>query len=153
MHIRPSEPEDLEPLVALLSQAFTVSSRAPFLSAPLMRWKYWDAREDWTAPRSYVVEHEGRLLAHTGIWPCVVPVGGGLARRGVHLFDWAADPAGLGAGSRLLQHMTGLFDFVYGSGGEKKARAIFPLLGLKLNWTTEADELAAGGRSSKRSLS
>src|SRR5882724_571783 len=130
MNIRPSEPADLERLVALLAPAFTVSSRAPFLSAPLMRWKYWDAREDWTAPRSYVVEHEGRLLAHTGIWPCVVPVEG-LARRGVHMLDWAADPMGLGAGTRLLQHMTGLFDFVYAIGGEQKARAIFPLLGFR----------------------
>jgi hypothetical protein len=128
--VRPSEASDLPGLVDLLARAFKVTPDAPFLRADLMKWKYWEPRSDWTEPRSYLVEEEGRIVAHTGIWPAVIQVDG-TDRRGIHMIDWAADPDALGAGARLLQHMLHVFDFVYASGGEIRARAIFPLLGFR----------------------
>jgi hypothetical protein len=123
-------PADFDRLVELMGRAFRVPGTVPFLRADMVRWKYWEAREDWHEPRSYVVEQAGRLLAHAGIWPVVMSVGGS-EQRGAHMIDWAADPGALGAGSALLQHFSRQFDFLYASGVEQKARALFPLLGFQ----------------------
>jgi hypothetical protein len=136
MNVRPSEPGDCRRLVELFAQAFHLPPEAPLLRADLMRWKYWDPRDDWKEPRSYVVEDDGRLLAHIGVWPTIIRMQGD-ERRGAHFIDWAAAPPGTGAGSRLLRELFERFDFTYIAGGSKQSLAMTPSFGMHTasqNW-------------------
>jgi hypothetical protein len=131
LNIRPSEPADFERLVELFKRGFGMQPDALFLRMDIMQWKYWEARSDWSEPRSYVVERDGRLLAHVGVWPSVLHLEG-RDQRGMQIYDWVADPSTTGAGRRLLRHMNSIFDFVYSVGGQKRAVAMLPLLGFSL---------------------
>ncbi|MGH9558822.1 MAG: hypothetical protein ACRD30_06235, partial [Bryobacteraceae bacterium] len=112
--LRPAEPGDLSAIRELLQRAFRVSADAPFLNPALMQWKYWEAREDWTEPRAYILERDGAIAAHAGIMP--VSFGGGTI-RGVQMIDWASAQDSPGAGLSLVQQLAARFDFIYSIGG------------------------------------
>ena len=129
--VRVSTPADAGALTALLAGAFEVSTAAPFLDASLMRWKYWDTREDWEEPRSLVMEKDGRLAAHVGLWPLTWRRDG-VVLRGVHMIDWAASREAPGAGVALLQRVVRQFDFVFSIGGSDITRKVLPSFGFKV---------------------
>src|SRR3569833_3936324 len=112
MNVRPSEPADFERLVQLFQIGFKLEPDAPFLRMDIMQWKYWDTRTDWSEPRSYVVERDGRLLGHVAVWPSSLHFDG-RDQRGMQIYDWVADPSSSGAGRKLLRHMNSRFDFIY----------------------------------------
>lgn len=95
--------------------------------APMM-WKYWDAREDFTGPRSYLLEREGAIVAHAGLWPLTFGAGES-AVRGIHMIDWASAKEAPGAGLALVQKLAGLFDFVIAIGGSDMTRKALPAFG------------------------
>jgi hypothetical protein len=128
--IRPTTIEDAPSIVEFLARIFSVDAGEPFLEPSLMRWKYWAPRGDCDTPRSYVVEKDGRIVAHVGLWPVTAPVSGSV-ERGVHMIDWAADPGAPGAGLSLLQRMTRTHDFVYSIGGSEMTRSILPKFGFR----------------------
>ncbi len=66
---RASTPDDSARLTALFAEAFDCPPDSSLFNPALMAWKYWDHREDWTEPRSYVLERDGRIIAHAGLWP------------------------------------------------------------------------------------
>ncbi|HVN98768.1 MAG TPA: hypothetical protein VMT49_01900 [Steroidobacteraceae bacterium] len=121
---RPTTPDDALQLQVLAASAF--ESRAPlaFVDRAMLQWKFWSPRPDFARPRSYVVESQGRIVAHAGLWPVTVD---GLA--GVHLIDWMAAPDEPGAGVFLHQHMAEQFDFQLSIGGAQAALEILPALG------------------------
>jgi hypothetical protein len=104
-----------------LRQAFNTSRDAYFLDPAVMAWKYWDRRGDWEGPRSYVLEWDGVIVAHAGIYPLTFSAG---QVRGAHLIDWASAPGSPGAGFALLKKMGTMFDFLYGIGISEKTRKI-----------------------------
>lgn len=93
-----------------------------------MAWKFWEPRGDWTEPRSFVGELDGRIVAHVGIWP-VTYRHGGAEIRGVHMLDWVASADSRGAGLMLVQKLMSTFDFVWGIGGSDITRKLLPSLG------------------------
>jgi hypothetical protein len=127
-HLRPTSINDMSKVRELLGRAHGTSLDAPFLDPSLMAWKYWERREDWEGPRSYVLEIGDAIVAHAGIFPLTFDGG---EVRGAHLIDWASGQESPGAGFTLLQRLGTRFDFLYAIGGTKTARKIVPALGFQ----------------------
>jgi len=128
LSLRPTTIDDLGEVREFLKQAFDIGEDEPFLDPVLMRWKYWDLRGDWDWPRAYVLEQDGLIVAHAGVYPLSF---NGAAVRGVQLIDWASSKLVPGAGRALLKRLSGMFDFVYAIGGNATTRKILPALGFE----------------------
>jgi hypothetical protein len=127
---RPTVPADEPALNRLLARAFSADADSPAFQGQILRWKYWEPREDWPEPRAYVLEREGQIVAHAGLWPVVITHPDG-CERGVHMIDWASVPESAGAGVSLLHRLTRTFSFVYSIGGSEMTREILPKFGFK----------------------
>lgn len=119
---------DEERLTEFLTRVF--AANAGLVSSAMLKWKYWIPRTDCPEPRSFVLERDGRILAHVGLWPVSVRTET-RTEHGLHAMDWAADPHALGAGWSLFMSLTKSHDFVYGIGGEEITRSILPKLGFR----------------------
>jgi hypothetical protein len=126
---RPTDPSDLERITELLTRAFKSPAHAPYVNPSLMKWKYWEPREDWAGPRSYVLERNKTLVAHAGVWPVTLSSHKGERIRGVHMIDWAAADNSPGAGIALVQKLAGIFDFIYCIGGSALTQRVLPAVG------------------------
>jgi hypothetical protein len=124
--LRPTSIDDLNMLREFLQRAFNTSHDAPFLDPSMMAWKYWDRRDDWRGPRSYVLVRDGVIVAHVGIYPLTFDGG---RVRGVHMIDWAAAKDSPGAGLTLLRELNTMFDFIYSIGGSEMTCKILPAFG------------------------
>jgi len=123
---RPSTPADESELIEFLARVFSLDRSDPFLNPQMMRWKYWAPRTDITEPRSYVIERDGRIAAHAGLWPVAVR-----GEKGVHMIDWASAPNIPGVGVSLLQRLLRTFDFVYSIGGSEMTMEVLPKVGFR----------------------
>ncbi len=123
---RATTPADQVPLSDLLAQAFDVRPTSSLLDPAVLDWKYWKPRQDWDEPRSYVLENDGRMVAHAGIWPVIFPKE---RVRGVQMIDWCATKGSPGAGLALVQKLAGMFDFMYSIGGSDQTRKVLPAFG------------------------
>lgn len=123
---RPTTPQDAPQIVSFLTPLLQRESLRP----DLLYWKLWAPRDDYPEPRSYVLEKNGRIIAHAGIWPTIVRTPTGCV-RGCHLFDWAADSRVLGAGVAIVQRVYEMFDFLFGIGGAVVTQQIIPAIGFK----------------------
>lgn len=117
-------------LIAFLARAFSVDPRAAFLNPALLRWKYWMPREDYPEARSFVLERNGAIVAHAGIWPISIGTGQDRA-RGAHMIDWASDAGAPGSGAALVQRLIRQFDFLYSIGGSAMTQNVLPAFGFK----------------------
>lgn len=122
--LRPTTPDDLKAVSEFLQRVFGATPNAPFTQPAVMQWKYWDARGDWPEPRAYVLERDGAITAHAGLWPLLVN-----GVRGVHMIDWASAPEAPGAGLLMVQKLTAMFDFIIAIGGSEMTRTILPAYG------------------------
>ena len=127
---RPTTEADEHRLIEFLSRAFSIATEAAFLDPTLLHWKYWTPREDYPEPRSFVLERNGAITAHAGIWPVSIGTGEGRT-RGAHMIDWASDPAAPGSGTVLVQKLIRQFDFVYSIGGSAMTQSVLPAFGFK----------------------
>ncbi len=127
---RPTTSEDEPAVINLLKRAFPDDPETAAFTPRLIRWKYWQPREDWPEPRSYVLERYGRIAAHAGLWPVTIP-GSGECDRGIHMIDWASDPQSPGAGVSILQRLTRSFPFIYSIGGSAMTLEILPKVGFQ----------------------
>ena len=121
LSLRPTTSDDLSELRQLMQRAFNIGPDAPFMDSPVMAWKYWDRRDDWDGPRAYVLEQDGVIVAHAGIYPLTFSAG---EVRGVRMMDWVAAKEYPGAGLALLRKLDNMFDFIYSIGGSEKLRKI-----------------------------
>lgn len=137
MAFRATSPDDRAQLTALFTEAFDSSPGSSLLDPALMAWKYWEIREDWPGPRSFVLEKDGHITAHAGIWPATFGDDPS-ARHGIQMIDWAAAKDSPGAGLALVQKLTRMFDFIYSIGGSDVTRKVLPGFGfveLARAWT------------------
>jgi hypothetical protein len=123
---RPTTIQDLNELRPFLQRTLNAEHNAPFLNPSVMAWKYWDHRGDWEGPRAYVLEHDGVIVAHAGIYPVSFSAG---QIRGIQMIDWAAAKEYPGSGLALVRRLAGMFDFIYSIGGREITRKILPALG------------------------
>ena len=133
---RPTDSSDLPRIVDLLTRAFRSSVQAPYVNPALMKWKYWEPREDWNGPRGYVLERNNALLAHAGLWPVTLLGTNGERVIGIHMMDWAAASDAPGAGIALVQKLLGMFDFIYAIGGSEMTQKALPALGFRQHTIT-----------------
>lgn len=126
--LRPTLISDLQALSQFLSRAFGVSPASPFLDPAVMAWKYWEPRADWEGPRSYVLEKDGAIVAHAGIWPMTFNLDHEVV-RGIHMIDWASGQESPGAGLALVQKLAGMFDFIFSIGGSEMTSKVLPAFG------------------------
>jgi hypothetical protein len=134
---RATTPSDTANLNALFAEAFDSPPGSSLFDPALLAWKYWDLREDWAEPRSFVLEKDGRIIAHAGLWPAKFGEGQS-AFRGVQMIDWAAAKDSPGAGLTLVQKFARMFDFIYSIGGSDATRKVLPAFGfieLTRAWT------------------
>jgi hypothetical protein len=100
-----------------MQRAFNAGPDAPFMDPAVMAWKYWDHRGDWDGPRAYVLEQDGAIVAHAGIYPLTFSAG---EVRGIRMMDWVAANEHPGSGLALLRKLDSMFDFIYSIGGSEK---------------------------------
>jgi hypothetical protein len=137
---RATTPADRSQLSMLLTGAFDdTHPDASLLDPAVMAWKYWSPRADWIDPRSYVLERDGRLIAHAAIWPLTFP--GANPIRGVQMLDWCSAKDAPGAGITLLQKLSSMFDFMYSIGGSDMTVKVLPAFGFR-----EATQVWTGAR-------
>lgn len=123
---RPSTPADGPAIAALLKSA----GLHPVVRPEVEQWKYWRARPDWPASRSYVLTDHGKLIAHGAVVPGVLAWNAG--RVGVvHVVDWAARTEAAGAGLTLVRRLSRIVDGAVSIGGSAQTRKILPHLGFK----------------------
>jgi hypothetical protein len=123
---RPTTIQDLNELRPFLQRTLNAEHNAPFLNPSVMAWKYWDHRDDWEGPRAYVLEHDGVIVAHAGIYPVSFSAG---HIRGIQMIDWAAAKEYPGSGIALVRKLTGMFDFIYSIGGRDITRKLLLAFG------------------------
>jgi hypothetical protein len=124
--MRPSIPEDGPAIVALMKQA----GLQPHEDPAHLHWKYWQARADWPAPRSFVLTDGKDILAHGAACPGTLRWGAGQGRV-IHMIDWAARRDSVGAGVLLMKQVACTSDFLLGIGGSGQTLRIMPLIGYR----------------------
>jgi hypothetical protein len=127
---RPTSAADAEAITELLAGVFGAASMHSRVNREAMCWKYWRPHPFWEGSRSYVLERDGRLLAHGAVVPqwCRWK---GHRFRAFHLIDWAALPSAPDAGASLFRRALQLADVGYVVGGSDMAQRILPALGFK----------------------
>jgi hypothetical protein len=122
--------DDAPQLSSFLARAFSADPQSEFLRPDLLHWKLWAPREDYVGPRSYVLERNSEIVAHSGIWPITLETKTETL-QGCHMFDWASDARVLGAGVSILRKIAEMFDFLYANGGSDMTRKIIPSIGFQ----------------------
>lgn len=127
---RETTPADYESIAGLCTRAFQIEPGNPFYDRDYQHWKYWQPHPDWKGSRSFVIDHDGTMVAHGCTWPMVFK---SVSRewQGQYLIDWAADTSVAGAGILLMRRSAGLVDGVCAIGGSDMTRAILPKIGFK----------------------
>ena len=119
---RPSTEQDLPKIVALMQAAFDAPRDAPFLNLDLLRWKYFEPNRAWpTAPRSYVLDQDGKLLSHGCAWP--------VAPNIACLIDWVSAKSIPGMGMMLARKIAELSPVLLSIGGSQTTQKIMPKIG------------------------
>src|SRR5579863_2558193 len=118
-------------LTRFLLQTFHADPSLSSFRPEVLDWKYFSHHPDWPGPRSFAVRQEGQIVAHGGIWPVRLMTSAGEIKA-IHLIDWAASRASVGAGIHLLRRMAGLSDVLLTMGGSADTRSLLPKLGYKV---------------------
>ena len=124
--VRSSVPEDAPAIIALMRGA----GLQPDVAPEHLHWKYWRERADWPGSRSFVLTNGRDLLAHIAVVAGTMRVNG-IVSRIVHPIDWAANPGAVGAGVRVMRHLSGVTDFLICVGGSSDTLKIMPRMGYR----------------------
>jgi hypothetical protein len=125
--VRASSPADASAIAAILSEAGLNTNMA---APQQLHWKYWQERADWPGPRSYVMTRGSDVIAHAGLVPATIASSASRAKF-IHLIDWAARPAEIGAGVALLKHISHLCEMIFSVGGSSQTLQILPRIGFQ----------------------
>ena len=138
VEIHPAAREHLADIAQLLREAFGVPPGAYFLDPDLLAWKYFTGPADAALPRSYILRHGGRAVAHCGAVPLTLASpgdgNGTPATRvpAIAFMDWAAGGTLPGAGIILKKKLMALADVALVAGGTDDTRATLPRLGFEV---------------------
>lgn len=130
--LRQTTPADYTALMTFLGRTLQVDTRpaAAFGRLDLAAWKYWDEHPSWDGARSFVLERTGTIIAHGAVWPLTI-VGPGTRIPAVQLYDWAADPAAVGAGLSLLRQVARRGGVICSIGGTKMTQRMRKPMGFQ----------------------
>jgi hypothetical protein len=98
-------------LRVFLKAVFHAADDAPLIDPAQMRWKLYEPRPDWPAPRSYVLTQDGSIVAHSTILPVTFLAPSGTISS-LNPLDWAASQ--IGGGVQLLRRLQQLSETFLG---------------------------------------
>jgi hypothetical protein len=131
LQLVPTVDADRERVERFLREIFQSPEDVPAFRAAQMRWKYYEPRPDWDAPRSYVYQTaEADIVAHACAWPFSLQTASGSV-SGVHPIDWAAGTQVPGGGALLLREMRVLREICCCIGGSDVAQKVIAMSGFK----------------------
>lgn len=127
---RATTPADADSISELLATVFGASISPSSISREAMSWKYWWPHPFWTGSRSYVLESQGRVLAHGAVVPhwCRWRTH---RFHSFHLIDWVAVGDAPGAGVSLFNRVLQLADAGCVVGGSDMTQRVLPALGFR----------------------
>lgn len=128
---RAIEPNDLPALAELLVRVYEFGPSDPHADTRLLEWKYLWPRPGWRGSRSFILEKNGRIVAHCGVCPVTFRFSNGGALEGVTMTDWAAYPSSPGAGVSLFRKLMAMTPASFVIGGAPATRQIVPRLGFR----------------------
>ena len=128
---RATEHKDLPALAKFLIRVYKFDPSDAHADERLLAWKYLRPRPGWQGSRSYVLEKDGQIVAHCGVWPMVFRRPEGETVRSLTLMDWAADPASPGVGVALFRKLMEMAPTSFVIGGAPATRKIIPRIGFQ----------------------
>jgi hypothetical protein len=127
---RATTPADADSISELLATVFGAASDLSRISREAMFWKYWSPHPFWEGSRSYVLECQGRVVAHGAVVPQWCRWGT-RRFRSFHLIDWAALGDAPGSGVSLFRRALQLADAGWVVGGSDMTQRVLPTLGFR----------------------
>ena len=124
-------PPDSPAVAAFLQRVFDINPSLPVIEPRHLHWKCWEQRPDWPGSRGYVLAHGDSIVAHGTVVPLSCVSGQGRLKM-AHVIDWAADPASVGGGVRIMNRIVQMVDAVVAVGGSQMTQKALPALGAKV---------------------
>ena len=122
---------DLPALAEFLQRIYRFAQPGQPPDTQFLEWKYLRPSTHETN-RSYVLERDGRIVAHCGVCPVILRLPGGSRVKTVTMMDWAADPSIPGIGVRLFRAVMEMAPASFIVGGATATRQIIPRIGFRL---------------------
>ncbi len=129
--LRAIESQDLDRVSEFLVRIHQRNASAPFADRRVLHWKYLWPRSNWVGSRGFVLERDGKILAHAGVVPTVFRLSTGETVRSATVIDWAAARSAPGAGVTLMVQVADRVGAVFVIGGAPPARRIEPKIGFR----------------------
>jgi len=111
-----------------LREVFGANPQTNSFQPQVLDWKYFSPHPVWSQPRSFLLHKDQEIVGHGGVWPIRLATEGE-GTQAIHLVDWAASPATLGAGVHVLRSISQMADVMITIGGSPDTRKILPKLG------------------------
>ena len=127
--IRATEPRDLATLSQFLVRIYQFEPADHHANPQLLEWKYLRPGPGRESSGSYLLEQDGRILAHCGICPVTLHLPDGTTVNSVTMMDWAADPSAPGMGVILFRKLMEKAPVSFVIGGAPATRLIIPKIG------------------------
>jgi len=127
--VRATEQKDLRPLAEFLRHVFNLEPSDFHVDPRLLEWKYLYPRDSWQGGRSYLLEKDGKIVAHCGICPVPLRLPDGTIVRSITYMDWAADRSSRGAGKTLFTQLMKMTPASFAIGGTSDT--ILPRIGFR----------------------
>ena len=128
--VTPIQESELAEVRRFLQSIYKLPPDHPPFRLDALRWKAFDPHPEHAGSRSYVVRHQGKIVAHGIVSP--------LRFRGLDgdisaqcLMDWVADPSIPGIGVVVYQHLASFADVQIAIGGSDDALKMLPLLAFR----------------------
>jgi hypothetical protein len=128
--LRPYEVGEDSKVSALLCEVFGSSRDFPSVRSDQIHWKYHVPRRDYLAARGWIIERDGEIVAHCGVWPVWLRTVDGEV-SGLHAFDWAAKAGVAGVGATIFKQLNKSGELACAVGGSDDALKILPVLGFR----------------------
>src|SRR5665213_3149975 len=121
-------------LSRFLGNGFQMTPRQRgILSPEMLRWKYFEPRGHWTGPRSFIVEADGKILAHIGVTTTEFVMAHDPAQTVPAVFpvDWLSSQQGGMLGAMLMLKAFGRGQVQYSFGSTESGQKVLLGAGFK----------------------
>jgi len=131
MTIRATERKDLPALAKFLVRVYKFDPSDYHADPQLLQWKYLNGMPGREGNRSYLLEKDGKVVAHCGACPVTLHLPDGTLINSVTMTDWAAESSVPGAGISLFRKLMEMAPTSFVIGGASATRQILPRIGFR----------------------
>lgn len=129
--IRATQPVDLPAPAEFMVRIYKFDPSDHHADPQLLEWKYLYPRNGWEGSRSYVLEKDGKIVGHCGIYPVIFHLADRTTVSSVTMTDWAADPSAPGVGVMLYRKLMAMAPTSFVIGGAPVTRSMVPRIGFR----------------------